>query len=168
MSIPTWITLKQVPEEFQAVAFQIAEGIGELIGIDTSNDHSQDPRFCVALDSSKRWEPAVFVTNEITKITKKIIIDYNFLPIRCRYCLDTNHCVRDCPERPNSRRYRDQGNNRTQGSIGPETEQENGHPAAIQGTAPRYFNNGHGRNPSRAPRSRYARQSAKQQQTGPK
>lgn len=38
--IPTWITLRQIPEEFQAVAMQIAEGIGELIGLDTYNDHS--------------------------------------------------------------------------------------------------------------------------------
>ncbi len=102
MRIPTWITLRQVTEEFQAVTKQIAERIGELVGIDSTNDETQDPRFCVSLDASQGWKPSISVTNEATNVTKKILIDYNFLPIRFRYCLDTNHCVRDCPERPNN------------------------------------------------------------------
>lgn len=53
MKIPTSITLRQIPEEFQAVVREIAESIGEIIGVDSSNDSTQDPRFCVALDSSK-------------------------------------------------------------------------------------------------------------------
>lgn len=109
MKIPTWVTLKQIPEEFQAVAMEIAEGIGELIGLDSSNDHSQDPRFCIALDSSKGWESEVYVTNETTQITKKILIDYNLLPIRCRFCLDTQHCVKDCPERNATLKNSDHG-----------------------------------------------------------
>lgn len=70
MKLPTWITLKHVPEEFFAVADEIAGGIGEVIGVDDANDQAQDPRFCVALDSSKGWEPSVQVTNETTKVTK--------------------------------------------------------------------------------------------------
>lgn len=38
--IPTWITLKHVPEEFQAVALDIAKDIGEVIGMSTSNDQA--------------------------------------------------------------------------------------------------------------------------------
>lgn len=112
MKFPTWITLKQVSKEYQAVALEIVKGIGEVIGMDTSNDQVQDPRFCIALDSSKGWEPLVQVTNETTKTTKTILIDYNYLPIRCKFCLDTQHCVKDCPERPNARRSRDQQSRR--------------------------------------------------------
>lgn len=38
MKIPTWVTLKQILEEFQTVSIQIAENIRELINMDTSND----------------------------------------------------------------------------------------------------------------------------------
>lgn len=33
-----------------------------------------------------------------------ILIDYNFLPIWCRSCLHTSHCVKDCPARLSMRR----------------------------------------------------------------
>lgn len=35
-----------------------------------------------------------------------ILIDYNYLPIRCRYCLNTQHRVRACPARLVSRKLR--------------------------------------------------------------
>ena len=104
MKIPTWITLKQVPVEFMGV-LHIAAGIGEVLGTDNSSN-PEEPRFCLALDAHLGWEPSITVTNETTQIKPTILIDYNFLPIRCRLCLDTSHCVRDCPSRPSHRRPR--------------------------------------------------------------
>lgn len=40
MKIPTWVTLRKIPEEFQAVALEIAQGIGDVIGFDTANEHA--------------------------------------------------------------------------------------------------------------------------------
>jgi hypothetical protein len=102
MKIPTWITLRKVPEEFIGVSEKIASYIGDLLGVDASNDSTLDQKFCVGLDG-KSWEPSVIVKNQKTGKQYKILIDYNFLPIRYRFCLDTKHCVNDCPARPMTR-----------------------------------------------------------------
>lgn len=99
MKIPIWVTLKQIPDEFRGVAQQIAEGIGELLGADSANSKTEDPRFCLALSSVLGWVPSVTVYNEKTKTNITILIGYNYLPLRCRYCLDTKHRIRDCPAR---------------------------------------------------------------------
>jgi hypothetical protein len=39
------------PEEFIGVAQEIAARIGEVLGVDESNDGIKDPRFCVRLSS---------------------------------------------------------------------------------------------------------------------
>jgi hypothetical protein len=71
--IPTWVTLRQVPKEFQSVSHQIAVGIGEVLGADEANGSLEDPKFCLALDSGAGWEPTVLVTNSISQ-TKATII----------------------------------------------------------------------------------------------
>jgi hypothetical protein len=97
--IPTWITLRNVREEFMGVAQEIAAGIGEVLGTEDANDSLKDPRFCVGLSAGGGWEQSVVVTNPITKQKHTILIDYNFLPIRCRACGDTTHCLKECPQR---------------------------------------------------------------------
>jgi hypothetical protein len=69
MRIPTWVTLRNVPDEFRGVLHQIATGIGEVLGTDPTVSELADPRFCLGLESGRGWEPSV------------IIIDYNSLPI---------------------------------------------------------------------------------------
>jgi hypothetical protein len=104
--IPTWITLRQILDEFLGVCHQIAAGIGEILGTNKANGRAEDPKFCVALDSGAGWEPSVVVTNSITQTKATILIDYNFLPIRCRYCFSTEHCIKDCPARSEGRKQR--------------------------------------------------------------
>jgi hypothetical protein len=64
------------------------------------NSDSKDPKFCVGLQSGVGWEQSVIVTNQHTQATSTVLIDYDHLPIRCRYCGDTAHCLRDCSVRP--------------------------------------------------------------------
>lgn len=97
MKIPTWITLRRVPDEFQCVAKQIAEGIGEVLGGDKQNSTLHDQRFCVALPAGNGWVTSVEVINDTTGEQSSIIIDYANLPIRCRFCFDTAHKAKDCP-----------------------------------------------------------------------
>lgn len=85
MLVPTWITLRRVPDEFQRVARQIAQGIGEVLGGDRHNSTLEDQRFCLALPAGDGWEPSVTVTNSISGSSSTIIIDYTNLPIRCRF-----------------------------------------------------------------------------------
>jgi hypothetical protein len=46
----------------------------------------------------------VQVTNSHTQTTSTVMVDYEHLSIRCRYCRDIAHCLRDCPSRPGPRR----------------------------------------------------------------
>jgi hypothetical protein len=117
--IPTWVTLRQVPEEFQGVSHQIAAGIGEVLGADDANGSSEDPKFCLALDSGAGWEPSVVVTNSISETKATILIDYHFLPIRCRYCFSTEHCIKDCSAKNVNmqKKKKSQGPNRYQRGV---------------------------------------------------
>lgn len=81
------------------VSQQIVEWKGKLLGVDSANIDAEDPRFCLALDFELRWEPSVTVYNDQTHTKTSILIDYNYLRIRCWYCFDTNHRIRDCPSR---------------------------------------------------------------------
>lgn len=97
MKIPTWITLRRVPDEFQCMARQIAEGLGEVLGGDKQNSTLEDQRFCIALPAGDGWATSVEVVNDATGEQSSIIVDYANLPIRCRFCFDTNHKAKDCP-----------------------------------------------------------------------
>jgi hypothetical protein len=134
--IPTWVTLRQIPDEFLGVCHQIAAGIGEILGTNEANGRAEDPKFCVALDSRAGWEPSVVVRNSITQTKVTILIDYNFLPIRCRYCFSTEHCIKDCPARSDGRNQRNsQGQPRQQRyGVGsrPQSARQQGTPSRQQ------------------------------------
>ena len=104
MFIPTWITLKKLPLQFFGVAHEIAASLGKVLGKDSQNCHFKDPRFCIALDTSKGWETELEIEDRLSGKLITILVDYTNLPIRCRYCHDLNHQVRDCPQRNNNSR----------------------------------------------------------------
>jgi hypothetical protein len=104
LKIPTWITLRNLQDEFRGVAHQIAAGLGEVLGASSDNSESKDPKFCVGLLSGEGWEHSVQVTNSHTQTTSTVMVDYEHLPIHCHYCGDIAHCLRDCPSRPGPRR----------------------------------------------------------------
>ena len=90
MKIPTWIMLKHVSIEFMGVINKIVARIGKVLGADNSSNPDES-RFSLALDAHLGWELSITVTKETTQIKSTILIDYNFLPIRCRACLDPSH-----------------------------------------------------------------------------
>ena len=49
LAFPTWVALRRLPFEHHDQALAIAETLGEVIGMDTSNDMTKDPRFCINL-----------------------------------------------------------------------------------------------------------------------
>jgi hypothetical protein len=102
MRIPTWIILRHVPLEFGGAVQQIAAGIREVLGCDPNNKGANEPRFCVSILSNKEWEKSVTVSNAATNKKTTIIIDYDHLPIRCKFCMDPSHRVRNCPNREDS------------------------------------------------------------------
>jgi hypothetical protein len=129
--IPTWITLRHVREEFMGVAKEIAAGIGEVLGVDESNDGIKDPRFCVGLPSGGGWEHSIQVTNAATSTTSTVLVDYNYLPIRCRVCGDTTHCLKDCTTRVGHERARNRSTpNQRQNQVGRRATPKQGQPVA--------------------------------------
>jgi hypothetical protein len=96
LKVPTWVTLKGVPGEFLNVAAEMAGRLGDLLGSDKRNAYTTDQRFCVGLVSGAGYTMKLGVTNESTGKKEVILVDYCNLPIRCRYCLSTNHLVKDC------------------------------------------------------------------------
>lgn len=89
--------MRHVPDEFQCVARQIAEGLGEVLSGDKQNSTLEDQRFCIALPAGEGWATSVEVVNDTIGEQTSIVLDYANLPIRCRYCMDTKHKAKDCP-----------------------------------------------------------------------
>lgn len=52
--------------------------------------------FFVALEASEGWETYFGVVNKTTNETIFIIIDYNYLPIRCWFCFEPSHYIKEC------------------------------------------------------------------------
>ena len=97
LAFPTWVALRRLPFEHHDQAFDIASTLGEVIGIDTSNEWARDPRFCVNLMVSKGWVTSIDLETENgTLPTQKVIVDYDKLPMRCKACHSWLHRVRDC------------------------------------------------------------------------
>lgn len=76
-------------------------GLGEVLGTDRRNQGSMDQRFCFGLLSDSEWKTHVVVKNASTGKQEVILLDYYNLPIRCQFCLATDHMVKDCAGIPN-------------------------------------------------------------------
>lgn len=96
LRVPTWVTLRGIPGEFMKVSNQIASGLRVLLGGDNRSAVSSDQRFCVAMEAGVEWRTLLSVSNEATGKVSLISVDYCNLPIRCQFCLSTNHLVKEC------------------------------------------------------------------------
>ena len=93
------MSLRNLPFEHQDQALAIAETLGEVIGMDTANDTTKDPRFCINLEISKGWATSIDLESKIGILPpQRIMIDYDKLPIRCRVCMSWKHKASDCKE----------------------------------------------------------------------
>jgi hypothetical protein len=88
MLMLTWITLKCVPDEFVGVAKKITRRLGKVVGVHKKNAYSKDQQFCIALTSCNAYETLVTVVNLISCTTHVILVNYNNLLIKCRFCTD--------------------------------------------------------------------------------
>jgi hypothetical protein len=56
--------------------------------------HTFEQWFSVTIEASDGWETSQEVSNEVIG---EMAIDYDFLPIRCRFCLKVSHHIKDSP-----------------------------------------------------------------------
>ena len=85
LKVSTWVTLKVVQGEFLGMADQIAARLGEVVGSDKQNAYCTDQRFCVVLTLEEGYRSQLSVTNDCTGLISTIDVDYNSLPIKCRF-----------------------------------------------------------------------------------
>ena len=95
--MPVWLTLKNVLEEFLSSAQEMAGSLGTVLGHHCGNSVSADQKFCVAVKTGVPFDLVLEAVNPVNGEITLIQVDYNNLPIRCRYCLFTSHLVKNCP-----------------------------------------------------------------------
>lgn len=81
MKMPTWITLKAVPDEMVSSVRDIAQSLGRVLGRDRGNRRSADQKFCVALTNGSPHALTIGAINPVTGKAARIQVDYNHLPI---------------------------------------------------------------------------------------
>jgi hypothetical protein len=75
----------------------IAASLGDFLGFDKETIQAPEQRFCVALEGGAGWETSVEVKNEVTGEVTFVLIDYDYLLIRWRFCLHFSHHVNWSP-----------------------------------------------------------------------
>lgn len=94
--IPIWITLKEVPNEFLSSALEMAQSLGTVLGRHRGNTTNSDQKFCIAVEMGAPFILTLDAENPVNGAISTIQVDYNNLPIRCRFCLSTSHLIKEC------------------------------------------------------------------------
>ena len=75
----------------------MAGNLGTVLGRHRGNSVSADQKFCVAIKTGVPFDLVLKAVNPVNGEITMVQVDYNNLPIRCRYCLSTSHLVKSCP-----------------------------------------------------------------------
>ena len=75
----------------------MAGSLGTVLGCHRGNSTCVDQKFCVAVKTGVRFDMTLEAVNPVNGEISLIQVDYNNLPIRCRYCLSTSHLDKNCP-----------------------------------------------------------------------
>ena len=95
--MPVWVTLKNVPKEFLSSAQEMASNLGTVLGRHRGNLVSANQKFYVAVKIGVPFDLVLEAVNPVNGEITMVQVDYNNLPIRCRYCLSTSHLVKSYP-----------------------------------------------------------------------
>lgn len=91
--------MRRLSFEHHDQTLAIIETLGEVIGIDTSNDLAKDPHFCMNLMVTKGWIISIDLkTYDGMLLIQKILVYYDNLPMKCKTCHSWKHRVRNCKE----------------------------------------------------------------------
>lgn len=71
-----------------------------MLGSDPNNSMLKHPRFCVSINVERGWVTKAELTALTLGVLFRAIIDYDSLPIRCRFCISTRHLIGECKESP--------------------------------------------------------------------
>lgn len=68
-----------------------------LLGVNKQLTQTFKQWFCVTIEAGDGWETSLEVLNEVIGEMAIVLIDYDFLPIRCIFCLEVSHHIKDSP-----------------------------------------------------------------------
>ncbi len=97
MKIPTWVTLQKFEMEFKGVGWEIASNLERLLGFDKWTFQSTKQSYYIALEIGNGWEITLEVKNEVNGGPSIMLINYDYVPIKHKFCLEAFHRVIDCP-----------------------------------------------------------------------
>jgi len=91
MRSPTWITLRKLLAEFWSIGGEIMARLLTMLKFDKVTIQIAKQQFCVTLEARDGWETSLVVENEAMGEAMTMLIDFDFLPIRCKFCLKSFH-----------------------------------------------------------------------------
>ena len=59
-----WVSLRNLAYEHHDLAHEIVETLGEVIGVDASNDKARNPKSCIDMIVSKGWATNILEYDE--------------------------------------------------------------------------------------------------------
>lgn len=96
MKLPMQITVRAVPDKLVSSAWDIAQCLRTVLSRDKGNRFEVDEKFCIALTTGSPYCLTISRFNPVAGTVSYIQVDYDNLSTWCRYCLSTEHLVRDC------------------------------------------------------------------------
>ena len=81
--------------KFKPLVGFIASSQGLMYMANPYNNHLQDPCFYIGLDISSGWPSALKLKGLAEKLNI-IFINYEHIPVQCKFCLSLNDKVMDC------------------------------------------------------------------------
>ena len=80
LKLTTWVTLKQLSLEYASSVHLIAQGLGEVLGVDQVNELAKFPRFRVAMDVEQGWVGAFPLKSIDPGCKVTVLVDYENAP----------------------------------------------------------------------------------------
>ena len=93
---PVWITLHLLPLKHLEFARAIVEQIGRILDEDKNVTATQDPKFCVELETDKGWIAMLELPNLLGRKVE-VVVNYDD-HMCCTICYKTGHRSNLCPK----------------------------------------------------------------------
>jgi hypothetical protein len=96
MRMLVWITVKNVLDELLSNSLELAGSPRTVLKKHKGNPYSGDQIFCIAIKIGVPFDLTTGTVNPMTQETALNQLNYNNLPICCRFCWSTSHLIKDC------------------------------------------------------------------------
>lgn len=97
LAFPTWVSLRNLPFEHFDQVYMIVGCLGEIIGMESSNEDNKDPMLCINLEIGNGWVMTIALESKGEFVPPQVVdVDDDSIPMRCRICLSWKHQAKWC------------------------------------------------------------------------